>query len=64
MKSLVVLWFPVYTLIQLLLRSFHTDAQLNPYCDLVCRDFEVGYLPPETLSEISLLCYRKNTHEI
>lgn len=45
------------------MRSYRTTAQLNPYCDLVCRGFEVGYVPAETLGEISLLCHQSNSDE-
>ncbi|MFT4654810.1 MAG: hypothetical protein ACI82S_002469 [Patiriisocius sp.] len=64
MKNVAVLCLPIYKLVHILMRSLHTAGELNPYCDLVCRGFEVGYLPAETLSEISLICYRRNSNEV
>ena len=63
MNVLTVLWLQIYTLVQMFMHSYHTAAQINPYCDLVGIGFEVGYVPAETLSEISLLCNPRNTHD-
>ena len=63
MKILAFLWLKIHKLIQIFMRSYRTTAQLNPYCDLVCRGFEVGYVPAETLGEISLLCHQSNSDE-
>jgi hypothetical protein len=63
MNVLTVLWLLIFKLIQMFMRSCHTAVQLNPYCDLVGRGFEVGYVPAETLGEISLLCHQRNTHD-
>jgi hypothetical protein len=63
MKSLVVLWLSICKLAQVLMRSYYATALLNPHCDLVCRGFEVGYVPVETLSEMSLICDLSNTHD-
>ena len=63
MKILTVLWLLIDKLIQMFLRSYHSGVQLSPYCDLVCRGFEVAYLPAETLGEISLLCHQGNIND-
>jgi hypothetical protein len=63
MRILTVLWLQIHKLIQIILRSYRSTAQLSPYCDLVCRGFEVGYLPSETLDDISLLCHQSNTDD-
>ena len=61
MKTLAALWLQIYKLVHIFTRSYHTAAQINPYFDVVCRGFEVGYVPAETLGEISLLCHRGDT---
>jgi hypothetical protein len=61
MRVLAILWLQIYKLAQLFIHSFHTTVVLNPYCDLIGRGFEVGYVPAETLGEISLLCDQINT---
>jgi hypothetical protein len=61
MKDFAVLWLQIYKLVHIFIRSYHAAAKLNPYFDVVCRGFEVAYIPAETLGEISLLCYRENT---
>ena len=63
MKVLVFLWLKIYKLVQIFMRSYRTSAQSNQYCDLVCRGFEVGYVPAETLGEISLLCHQSYSDE-
>jgi hypothetical protein len=63
MKNLAVLWLKIYKLVQIFMCSYHTTAQLNPYCDLVCIGLEVGYVPAETFGEISLLCHQSNTDD-
>jgi hypothetical protein len=60
MKVIFVLCWKICTAAQILMRSYHVTAKLNPYCDRVGRGFEVGYVPAETLCEISLLCHREN----
>jgi hypothetical protein len=63
MKFLAILWLPIYTVLQMFMRSYRITAQLNSYCDLVCRGFEVTFVPAETLGEISLLCHLRNTDD-
>jgi len=63
MNVLTVLWLQICKLVQMFMCSYFTAAQLNPYCDLVGIGFEVGYVPAETLGEISLLCHQRNTHD-
>ena len=63
MKTLAFLWLKIYKLVQISMCSYRTTDQLNPYCDLVCRGFEVGYVPAETLGEISLLCHQSHSNE-
>jgi len=63
MNVLTVLWLQICKLVQMFMCSYHTAAQLNPYCDLVGIGFEVGYVPAETLGEISLLCNQRNNHD-
>ncbi|MFT6990761.1 MAG: hypothetical protein ACJASL_002743 [Paraglaciecola sp.] len=63
MKILTVLWWLIHKLTQVFLRSYRSGIQLSPYCDLVCRGFEVAYVPAETLGEISLLCHQGNSSD-
>ena len=62
MKILMFLYLLIYKLLQISLRFYRTNTQLSSYCALLCRDFEVGYLPAETLVEIKLLRHRENPH--
>jgi len=63
MKVLTVLWLQICKLVQMFIRSYDTATRVSPYCDLVCAGYEVGYIPAETLGEISLVCDRVNAHD-
>lgn len=63
MKFLTAIWLHTFKLFQIFMCNYHASIQLSPYCDLICKGFEVSYIPAETLGEISLLNNKRDSND-